>query len=52
MSTLQQPAAGATTPATVTEATTTQRDPRDHAPRASRKNRRPVDGRKVKRSVS
>lgn len=52
MSTLQQPAAGATTPATVTEATTTQRDPGDRATRASRVRRggKPVDGRKVKRS--
>ena len=45
MSTLQGPA-----PLTVTEATTTQGDPRDRRTRASRKAAKPVDGRKVKRS--
>ena len=54
MSTIQHPAAGAAGPATVTEATTTQRDPRTRSTRASRKAERKaeqhVDGRKPKRS--
>ncbi len=54
MSTLQHPATGATGPATVTEATTTLRDPRTRSTRASRRAERKaeqhVDGRRPKRS--
>ncbi|MDR6172554.1 MULTISPECIES: carbohydrate ABC transporter permease [unclassified Curtobacterium] len=54
MSTLQHPATGASGPATVTEATTTLRDPQARSTRASRRAERKaeqhVDGRKPKRS--